>query len=185
MEKVLPRIVKRGDERGKAFAQKVLDNAAAVSKQKSLDSKPSQASGIKGNTAHKTVTGSTASTETSSGGKKPQASGEAGSQNLKRAVAGGAANLFNSAAGNAKGGTLTSKKPPLTDPKAPDKGAVTANAAAKAKTNVGAPKATSFFSSLQSASKKPGTSNAALKNPKPKESKDGCVSIFGLVSCQN
>ncbi|KAL8699175.1 MAG: hypothetical protein Q9201_006152 [Fulgogasparrea decipioides] len=170
MDKVLPRIVKRGDEQGKAFAQKVLDNAAAVSKQKSLDSKTSQSSDLKDTTAKKAVNGSKASTETSAGGKRPQVSGEAGSQSLKKAAS---SNSSNSAAANAKGGIATSKKPSVTDPKAADKGAAIANTAAKVKTNVVTPKTTSFFSSLQSASKKPGTSNAALKSARSKESKDG------------
>ncbi|KAL8686751.1 MAG: hypothetical protein Q9218_006892 [Villophora microphyllina] len=175
IDKVLPRIVKRGDEQGKAFAQKVLDNAAAVSKQTPLDSKSPPFSDSKDNVAKKPVTGSKAPTEVSSGARKPQISGEVGLQSLKKTASANAATSSVSAAANVRAGGLLSKKTSTTDNKAADKGSVPASAAAKIKTTSVAPKTTtSFFTSLQSASKKPGTSNAALKSTKPKE---GDVSV--------
>lgn len=174
MDKVLPKIVKRGDEQGKAFAQKVLANAAAASKQKSLDSRLLQSSDNKDAAARKAPAGPKTSSELSAGTKKPQTSGEAGSQTLKKGAAAPASTSLNNAAVNAKGVNLASKKPAGAEPRALDKGAPTATAV-KVKTNIVAPKPTSFFSSLQSASKKPGTSNAALKSAKTKDVKDGYV----------
>ncbi|KAL8927048.1 MAG: hypothetical protein Q9208_002594 [Pyrenodesmia sp. 3 TL-2023] len=172
MDKVLPKVVKRGDEQGKMFAQKVLANAAAASKQKSLDRKSSQSSEHKDATAKKALAGSKTSSESTVAARKAQVNGEAGSQPTKKGATISAATSSGSAATNAKGATLALRKASATDPKAGDKGAP-AVSAGKVKTNVVAPKATNFFSSLQSASKKPGTSNAALKSAKPKEVKEG------------
>lgn len=174
MDKVLPKIVKRGDEHGKMFAQKVLANAAAASKQKSLDRKSSQSSEHKDATAKKALAGSKTPSESTVAARKSQVSGEAGSQPMKKGTTASSATSSGSAAANAKGGSLALRKAPATEPKAADKGAQAASAG-KVKTNVVAPKATNFFSSLQSASKKPGTSNAALKSAKPKDVKDGYV----------
>lgn len=174
MDKVLSKIVKRGDERGKAFAQKVLANAATVSKQKSLDSKVPQSSDGKDAGAKKAPAGPKTSLESSAGVRKPQTSGEIGSPLAKKGTAASSSTTSNSVAANAKGGNLAIRKPAGAEAKVADKGPPTA-ATGKVKTNVVVPKATSYFSSLQSASKKPGTSNAALKSSKPKDSKDGYV----------
>ncbi|KAL8999544.1 MAG: hypothetical protein Q9169_001632 [Polycauliona sp. 2 TL-2023] len=146
MDKVLPKIVKRGNDKGKAFAQAVLDNAATVSKQKSLDSKAPKIS------SNGVIVG------TSTDIKKPSIGGAVGPQVPKNVTA-----SSNSVSTAAKGSNLATKKPSATDSKALNKGSAAAAAVPKVKTNVVAPKATSFFSTLQSASKKPGTSNAALK----------------------
>ncbi|KAL8969524.1 MAG: hypothetical protein Q9183_001957 [Haloplaca sp. 2 TL-2023] len=168
MDKALPKIVKRGDEKGKAFAQKVLDNATAASKQRPVDSTASASAG-------KSPVGPKVSAEPTAAGRKPQAGGEAAS-GLKKGTGAAAANTLSSRAGSIKTGSLPAKKASLVDTKAADKGATVANPPAKAKANSAAPKQTSFFSSLVSASKKPGTSNAASKSTKAKESKDGPVS---------
>ncbi|KAI4199212.1 MAG: hypothetical protein LQ350_004768 [Teloschistes chrysophthalmus] len=174
MDKVLPRIVKRGDEQGKAFAQKVLDNAAALSKQTPLDSKSSLSSDSKDNAVKKAGTGSKASTETLSEAKKLQVSGGVGSQSPKKPASAKSAASSTGAAANAKGGGgLLSKKVITTDNKGADKGGVPSSTAAKVRTTSVPAKTTSFFSSLQSASKKPGTSNAALKSAKSKDPKEG------------
>ncbi|KAI4175672.1 MAG: hypothetical protein LQ348_006140 [Seirophora lacunosa] len=172
MDKVLQKIVKRGDEQGRAFAQKVLANAAVASKQKSLDSKPLQSSDIKEATAKKAFVGSKTSLESPAAVKKSQVSGESGSQLSKKGTTALTSTSLNGLSGNAKAASLASRKPSTTESKVSDKGAPTTTAT-KVKTNVVTPKATSFFSSLQSASKKPGTSNAALKSAKPKDSRDG------------
>ncbi|KAL8647878.1 MAG: hypothetical protein Q9226_006247 [Calogaya cf. arnoldii] len=161
MDKVLPKIVKRGNDQGKAFAQAVLDNAAAVSKQKSLDSKAPKASDNK------------MSIETDMNSKKPTSGGVVGSQGSKRSPVANSTASSNSVLAGGRSGSVTAKKPSATDPKVLNKGAVAATTVSKVKTNVVAPKATSFFSSLQSASKKPGTSNAALKAARLKDSRDG------------
>ncbi|KAL8713761.1 MAG: hypothetical protein Q9220_002287 [cf. Caloplaca sp. 1 TL-2023] len=172
MDKVLPRIVKRGEKEGKIFAQRVLDNAAAVTRQKAIDSKSSQNSDSRESTDRKSLIGSKASSATPNENKKQQGSGEAGIQALKK---GGTASVLvssNSGSASVKGSGLASKKLSATDPKATDKGGSSAAVAPRIKTNTVAPKPTSFFSSLQSASKRPGTSNSALKSTKGKESKD-------------
>ncbi|CAO1603051.1 hypothetical protein XANCAGTX0491_006644 [Xanthoria calcicola] len=164
MDKVLPKIVKRGTDQGKAFAQAVLDNAAAVSKQKSLDSRASKASDIK------------VSTGTSLDNKKPLSGGVVGSQVPKKSPTATTTASLDSALAGGKSGTPLAKKLSAADPKASNKGAVPTSTGPKVKTNVVTPKATSFFSNLQSASKKPGTSNAALKAARLKDGKDGSVS---------
>ncbi|KAI4244441.1 MAG: hypothetical protein LQ352_006797 [Teloschistes flavicans] len=176
IDKVLPRIVKRGDEQGKAFAQRVLDNAAALSKQTPLDSKSSLSSELKDNAAKKPVTGSKVPTEALSEAKKPQVSSGGRSQSPKKSASANAAAASIGAGANAKGlGGLLSKRVSATENKAADKGGAPSSTAAKVKTTSVTPKTTSFFSSLQSASKKPGTSNAALKSAKPKDPKEGTV----------
>ncbi|KAL8994924.1 MAG: hypothetical protein Q9188_006932, partial [Gyalolechia gomerana] len=174
MDKVLPKIVKRGDEQGKALAQKVLANAASVSKQKSLDSKLSKSVDSRDVTERKTQVGSKDPSEASSGGKRPQSSAEGGLQTLRKGAVAPTPISSNSAATSAKAGSLVSRKASVTDSKSLDKGTSAPATAVKVKTNVVAPKATSFFSSLH-ASKKPGTSNAAVKSAKPKD-KDGSAS---------
>ncbi|KAL9035645.1 MAG: hypothetical protein Q9180_004752, partial [Flavoplaca navasiana] len=158
MDKVLPKIVKRGNDQGKTFAQAVLDNAAAVSRQKSLDSKTSKPVDNK------------LSGGKSPDNKKPSSGETVGSQAPKNTTA-----SSNGVLTGTKGGNLTAKKQSGTDAKASSKGPVPATTVPKVKTNVVAPKATSFFSSLNSASKKPGTSNAALKAAKLKDTKDGSI----------
>ncbi|KAL9578337.1 MAG: hypothetical protein Q9212_005783 [Teloschistes hypoglaucus] len=176
MDKVLPRIVKRGDEQGKAHAQKVLDNAAALSKQTSIDSKSSLSSDLKDNAAKKPVAGSKASTETLAEAKRLQVSGGVGLQGPKKPTSAKSAASSTGAAGNAKGGGgLLSKKVSTAEIKTADKGGAPSSTSAKVKTTSVTPKTTSFFTSLQSASKKPGTSNAALKSAKSKDPKEGTV----------
>ena len=48
MDKVLPRLVKRGDERGRVFAQKILDHATSISKDKVVVGKVGQSQHING-----------------------------------------------------------------------------------------------------------------------------------------
>ena len=158
MDKVLPKIVKRGNDQGKTFAQAVLDNAAAVSRQKSLDSKASKPMDNK------------LSSGKSPDNKKPSSGETVGSQAPKNTTT-----SSNGVSAGTKDGNITAKKQSGTDAKALGKGPVSATTVPKVKTNVVAPKATSFFSSLNSASKKPGTSNAALKAAKLKDTKDGYV----------
>lgn len=105
MDKVLPKIVKRGDEQGKAFAQKVLANAAAVSKQKSLDSKSSKSVDHKDVAERKTQVGSKSSSDASSGVKYSQSSGEAGPQSLKKVMTATTPVPSNSTAATAKAGS--------------------------------------------------------------------------------
>lgn len=184
MDKVLQKIVRRGDEQGRTFAQKVLANAAVASKQKALDSKSLQTFDTQEATAKKAFLGSKTSLESSAAVKKSQVGGESGSLLPKKGTTALPSAATNGLSGSAKVGSLASRKLSSTDSKQSDKGA-TNTTAAKIKTNVVTPKATSFFSSLQSASKKPGTSNAALKSAKPKDSRDGYVVKPVLRRCLN
>ena len=172
MDKVLPKIVKRGDAQGKMFAQKVLANAAAVSKQKSLDSKSPQSLENKDMTLKKGQSLYKTSSDASCGSKGPQLGAETASQSQKKGTVASTPAASSNSGTNTKAGNLLSKKPLGADSKVMEKGNSGAATATKVKTTVVAPKPTSFFSSLQSASKKPGTSNAALKSAK---SKDGYV----------
>ncbi|KAL9598870.1 MAG: hypothetical protein Q9219_004210 [cf. Caloplaca sp. 3 TL-2023] len=181
MDKVLPKIVKRGDEHGKAFAQKVLANAAAVSKQKSLDSKSLKSVDSREATEKKTQAGPRSTSEVPSGSKKPQSTGEAGVQPMKKGAAPTISVASNSTAASIRAGNVIPKKTSMTESKSSDKGNSTPATTARVKTNVVAPKATSFFSSLQSASKKPGTSNAALKSAKSKDVRDGSTSDIKIT----
>ncbi|KAL8672387.1 MAG: hypothetical protein Q9168_003160 [Polycauliona sp. 1 TL-2023] len=162
MDKVLPKIVKRGNDKGKAFAQAVLDNAATVSKQKSLDSKASKLS------INNLPVG------TSLDNRKPSTGGAVGPQVPKNTTP-----SSNGVPVGAKGSNPAVKKPSATDPKVLNKGGVAATSVPKVKTNVVAPKATSFFANLQSASKKPGTS---MKAARLKDTKDGPATESKLAS---
>lgn len=130
VEKVLPRLVKRGDDQGKRFAQKVLDNAAEVSKQKTADETTAQSQDING--AIPSETKNARSTDAKKGDKS-----------LATKMA-SASDARQSSKVDAKVGT----KMPSADA-----------SSTKVKANPVTTKPSGFFSSLQSASKKPGTSS--------------------------
>lgn len=134
---MLPRIIKRGDDQGKTFAQKILDKAANVSKQKTTVKSVEglQLNGVASKTPsdHKSI-------------KREQ------SDDVKK-ISGV----------SSKGSNLT---PPAklanpsvkVDAKVSAKTTVADSATAKAKANNSITKPTGFFAGLKSASKKPGTS---------------------------
>ena len=126
VEKVLPRLVKRGDDQGKRLAQKIIDNAAVVSKQKTIDEN-----------------------ETKDARPIDAKKGEKGFA-TKNAL--GSDARHPSAKADAKAG---SKTPPADA------------SSTKGKANTVNTKPSGFFSSLQSASKKPGTSSK-IKDGKPR-----------------
>ena len=148
VQKVLPRLVKRGDDQGKKFAQKVLDNATDVSKQKSADEKAGQGQGTNAK-----LLGDGARIY-SSNEIKPQRSIDAkkGDKGVVNKMASGSEARQPSAKIDVKPGTKT----PSADA-----------SSAKAKANTITAKPSGFFSSLQSASKKPGTSSK-MKDGKPR-----------------
>ncbi|KAL9613061.1 MAG: hypothetical protein Q9167_002360 [Letrouitia subvulpina] len=170
MDKVLSKLVKRAEAQTKLSAQKVLDSASAVSKQKSLDSKSSQVAEVKDRGLSKPPTDTPkASVEPNPGSKKFQGGGSLGPQPAKKL-----GTLTTTPTG--QGVASTTKLPgsvgkkPNPDAKAATK--ASAASAPKVKTNHIVAKPSGFFQSLQSASKKPGTSNAALQSAKSKEAKD-------------
>ena len=147
VEKVLPRLVKRGDDQGKRFAQKVLDNAAEVSKQKTAEERSPQSQETNdknGDGARNPVSNET---------KVPR---PIDAKKADRSVA-------------AKTAFGSDSRQPSTkvDTKAGTKNQPADASSAKVKVNTGTNKSSGFFSSLQSASKKPGTSSK-LKDGKPR-----------------
>ena len=167
MDKALAKLVKRGDDRTKPLAQKVLDNAARVSKQKAIDSKRPSALD-----AAKKPLENGAKTATNTVGTKNTSSGVAAStQPVKKQIG------ATSAAGAlAKGNARLEKRqePGKPDAKGAIKNSNAPEAAAKAKASHISAKPSAFFSSLQSASKKPGTSISS-QIPRGREVKERSV----------
>ena len=148
VEKVLPRLVKRGDDQGKRLAQKVLNNAAEVTKkQKTVEEKSAQSQ----ETNDKNGDGAlnSVSNETKVSRSIDPKKGDKGV--------------------TAKTASDSDSRQPSTkvDAKAGTKIQSADASSAKVKVNSGTNKSSGFFSSLQSASKKPGTSSK-LKDGKPR-----------------
>ena len=148
VEKVLPRLVKRGDDQGKRFAQTVLDNAAEVSKQKTTDEKSAQIQEMNGANAKLLGDGARdlKSNETKNTRPIDAKKGDRGVATTTK-IASGSDARQPSTRFDSKAGT----KMPTAD--------------ARVKVNTVTAKPSGFFSSLQSASKKPGTSSK-LKDSK-------------------
>ena len=179
LDKVLPRIVKRGDDQGKLLAQKILDSAEAVTKKKTADGTPQQPQEFKGTAMIKPPTFTSRSLDATVGTKKLRTDELSGVQSLKKQAT-SASQLGQATTSSTKVPGIGSHKhqPAKTDPKAAAKAAASAVPAPKVKTNHVVAKPSAFFSSLQSASKRPGTSNAALQSTKSKDAKPTYV-----VSC--
>ena len=143
VEKVLPRLVKRGDDQGKRFAQKVLDNAADVSKQKTADEKSAQSQEING-----------ANTKSLSDGARNANSDETKNARPIDTKKGDKGVVTKTALGS-DARQPTTKVDAKTGTRMPSADA----SSSKIKANTVAAKPSGFFSSLQSASKKPGTSS--------------------------
>ncbi len=172
LEKVLPRIVKRGDDQGKLLAQKVLDSAEAVTKRKAVDGTPLQPQEFKGTAMIKPPTINPRSSDAVSGTKRLRADEASGAQSLKKqatslSLSGQATTTLSKVSGIVSNKHQTAK----IDPKIAAKATASAAPAPKVKINHVVAKPSAFFSSLQSASKKPGTSNAALQSTKSKDAK--------------
>ena len=142
VEKVLPRLVKRGDDQGKKFAQKVLDNAASVSRQKVTEDKSAQ--GQEDNAGSGKVLGDGARNSNSNDTKPRTVDVKKGDKAVANKTTSGSDVRLPPSKVDAKAGT----KPPSADA-----------SSTKPKINNATGKSSGFFSSLQSASKKPGTSS--------------------------
>ena len=172
LDKVLPRIVKRGDDQGKALAQKVLDNAEAVTKKKTAEGTPPQPQQFKGTAMIKPPASVSRSSDAVSGTKKSRIEEGPGTPSLKKLVTAAPHSGQASTVSMKIPGTVTSKNQSAkADLKTVGKATAPAVPVSKVKTNHVVAKPSAFFSSLQSASKKPGTSNAALQSTKSKEIK--------------
>lgn len=140
LDKVLPRIVKRGDEQGKILAQRIFDKAANVSKQKTTAKavEGQQPNGLvsKLPTDHKEI-------------KREQ------TEDIKKIP--GPKSKGSSFAAPTKSANTSVK----VDVKTSAKNAGPDAAVAKTKGNSSVTKPTGFFAGLKSASKKPGTSAKA------------------------
>ncbi|KAH1919444.1 hypothetical protein KXV31_002190 [Aspergillus fumigatus] len=171
--KLLPRFVKKGGPTVKELSQKILDNAAASTKRKQESTKPA----AKERQATKSSPSEAAPANNSrpeiTGSKRPREGESNGQGASKRMVV--TSNIKPSAkAGNA---TITGsvKRPQETAQENRSAAAVS-----RPKANIIAPKPTSLFGSLVSASKRPGTSNAeraaaaaaAAKTSPPAERKE-------------
>ncbi len=175
LDKILPRILKKGDEEGKELAQKIFQNAAINSKQKYTDGKPSHSQAGKDkdgkhNASIKPSIDNARVTNTVSGIKKSRGLDILSGQPVKKATDAGHALL---GASSAKSAGPFAKRPQVKpELKAVSKFAPTTTTLNQKKANHISAKPSGFFSSLQSASKKPGTSNAALLSAKSKDGKD-------------
>ena len=163
LQKVLTRYLKSGDGKTKFYTRKIIDSAAANLKSQATKKEPEPAAGVK----RSSTTAGNANAATA----------------LKKVATGGA--TANGTSAVAKPATSASSKPATAATtkttagiKRPGPGSSTntakpasATAAPAAKTKTVTARPSSFFSSLQSAGKKPGTSNAEKANAKPAEKK--------------
>lgn len=161
LDKVLPRLVKRGDDQCKLLAQRILDNATTASKQKRTDGKVSQIQETRETVKSKPPFNNNVRASDSKLAQPIKKLATASTMPL------GANSISSTKATGISGRTNQSTK---TDSRA-TKTAAAIVPAPKVKTNHIVAKPSAFFSSLQSASKKPGTSNAALQTAKSKDSK--------------
>ena len=159
MDKLLARLVKKGDDRVKALAQKLLEKSGTSQKKHSSDSQSTQMQVAKDSSTAKLAQDGPRPLESASGTKRPRLSDAAGSPPNKKL------------AGATNGAAIPSKAPkPISllekrrqqaakaESKTTDKVAPSASVPEKIKVNHIAAKPSPVFSSLRSASKKPGTS---------------------------
>ena len=148
MDKALPRLVKRGDDQGKRFAQEILDNAATMTKQKVIGDKPTLSQQSNGVMPKSTSSSSRTSEiiETKTARPEVRKPFTSSSKSSSTTIAKSA---------NSSDGRQASTK---ADAKLISK-TVGTDSPSKVKTNLIATKPSGFFSSLKSASKKPGTSS--------------------------
>ena len=183
VDRVLQRLSKRGDQEGKLAARKILENAAAVTRQKNAQGNPPQASGsieprVKSNGLIQPSLEKSRPSDSNVGGRQPQAAAlPTGQMNQRPKL--GTTTTGTSATASSKSTTLKTKRlqSGKADPTPVGKPPSAPAAAPKVKNNHVSAKPTNFFMSIQSASKKPGTSNAALLSAKAKEGKDGYLAL--------
>lgn len=149
MDKPLARLVKRGDDDGKRFAQRILDNAAEVSKQKIVGVKAVKPEPTNGATPK----------------LQKQRSPSIESKDIKRdqptiRKPSTVANKSSNSAIASKLARADARQPGAkADAKTPAKTAAADASATKIKTNTITAKPSGFFTGLKSASKRPGTSS--------------------------
>ena len=174
LDKALAKLLKRGDDTVKALAQEALDSVARYTKQKELEVKSAQkpiSGSARGLGINEPVAPSVRGTQPSNSLKRQRESSTSSVQPAKKIAPSVSSTKSNTNVPvKATGGTNKGKVVPKSD----SKSAASTNASiinTKAKVNHVVVKPSTFFSSLQSASKKPGTSNAAIKAAQHNESK--------------
>lgn len=169
-DKVLPRLMKRGDSRVRDLAQKVLDNAAALAKKKADLLQDVRDASAKEKGPLKPLPTSKAPPEPVLVTRRPK-EGEKNAVPPQRKAIPATTTSVSRAPGSVKGTGMFSKRPSVSTADNKPAASNSVQNAAKPKTNHVAAKPSGFFSSLQSASKKPGTSNAALLAAQQKDVK--------------
>lgn len=169
-DKVLPRLFKRGDSKVKELAQKILDNAAALAKKKAEVVNDNRDLSVKDRDSSKSLAASKLSSDHALGVKRSKEN-DKNSVLPQRRVAPPPTTPGSRPSGAIKTTGMFSKPHSVSTPET--KSAVPTNIpnGAKAKANHIAAKPSGFFSSLQSASKRPGTSNAAVQAAQQKDAK--------------
>ncbi|KAJ9305854.1 hypothetical protein DTO217A2_4597 [Paecilomyces variotii] len=167
--KLLPRFMKKGGQTVKDLAQKIIDNAAASTKRKQEAAKAPTKEQPPVKTASDTTNGTS---QTEHGVKRPREGESNGLPATKRAVTPSnvktATNTVTGASASSNA-TVPSKRPAEGNADAKAISAPSNGTALRPKANIVAPKPTSLFGSLASASKRPGTSNAARAAAAAKE----------------
>lgn len=184
VDRVLQRLSKRGDQEGKLAARKIVENAATVTRQKTAQGNPSQASAsveprVKSNGLNQSSLDKSRPSEMNVVVKQPQTTTAPLTSQVNQRPKTGATASVVTAAASSKPSTSKAKKQPTgkADSNPVAKPTSAPAAVPKVKNNHVSAKPTNFFMSIQSASKKPGTSNAALLSAKSKEGKDGYVAL--------
>ena len=166
LDKLLPKLVKKGDEKVKTLAQKVLDNSGIAPNKQIPDGKIQQP---------QTTKDSTNATEVNNSGLKRPRSSEPTSVPPSKKQAGPDNAVTTSTKPVPKPISALEKRrqqAAKADPKAGAKATSSAAVTEKVKTNHIAAKPSAFFSSLQSASKKSSSHKTTMPLGKGKDGKD-------------
>ena len=165
LNKVFPKLLKRSNEKIKSLVQKVLDSAESLSKQAASENKSStNVDPVKKTTSISAPANVRASLQTN-GVNRPRETTKSATPTLRKPTAASSAISKPSPAVSGKNSVAAAKgnQPAKLDGKAFTLTTSSGNPSTKVKINHVVAKPTSLFAGLQSASKKPGTSNAAQK----------------------
>ena len=162
LDKVLSKLLKRGNEQIKSSAQEVLNSATALSKKKEDGGKVTFSQGSKEPSSTITTTAAPRVPAAIVGVKRPRenTSSSSSAPPTKKS----SSTIKSTLAPSAKAGTGKRGAVSKTEAKPSTNSTANGVPVSKIKVNHVVSKPTSFFSSLQSASKKPGTSIAAQKS---------------------
>jgi len=162
LDKLLSRLVKKGDDQVKVLAQKLLEKFGLSAKKTVSDSKSVQSQASKDSIMNKLSTDGPRSSDSASGIKRPRPNDTSGSPPNKKQA--GLANGTSTSSNAPKTVSLLEKRrqqAAKAESKSTGKTPLSAAVPERVKAHHIAAKPSTFFSSLQSASKKPGTSKSA------------------------